>query len=133
MKIKVLLVDDEKEFVETFAERLRRRDFEVTYVFSGKDALAIIRRDSFDVVVLDVLMPEMDGIQVFSEIKKIDPLLPVIILTGHAKIETAIGGMKAGVYDYLIKPAKMEELTKKIVMAYRHKQVVKERLGSKTV
>jgi DNA-binding NtrC family response regulator len=133
MKIRVLLVDDEKEFVETLAERLRSRGFEVSNVLSGNDALTAIRSGSFDVVVLDVLMPEMDGIKVFSEIKKMDPLLPVIVLTGHAKIETAIGGMKAGVYDYLIKPAKIEELAGKIIMAHKHKAVNKGRLGNKTV
>ncbi len=127
MKIKVLLVDDEKEFVETLAVRLRRRNFDIDVVLSGKEALEKIRCNSYDVVVLDVLMPGMDGIQVFSEIRRIDLTVQVIVLTGHAKVETAIVGMKAGILDYLIKPVRIEDLTAKIILAYKQKKVYDDR------
>lgn len=133
MGIRVLLVDDEEEFAETLAERLRRRDFAVDFALSGTDALQKFQPDLYDVIVLDVLMPGKDGIQTYAEIRKIDPLVQVIMLTGHAKVETAIGGMKAGVYDYLIKPVKIEDLTARIVMAYNLKKVNEERLEGKSV
>lgn len=128
MNLKVLLVDDEEEFVETLAERLGRRNMDVQYVLSGSEAIKKLKEESFDVIVLDVLMPGMDGIHTYNEIREIDPLTHVIMLTGHAKVETAIEGMKAGVYDYLIKPVKIEELVAKINMAHNHRSVNEERL-----
>ncbi|MBU2513977.1 response regulator [bacterium] len=128
MTIKVLIVDDEKDFTETLAERLRFRKFDVDCANSGKEALEKIGQQSFDVILLDVLMPEMDGIETYAEMRKLDDLVPVIMLTGHAKIETAINGIKAGVYDYLVKPVKIEDLVGKIIMAHKLKIVSTERI-----
>ncbi|MDQ1330307.1 MAG: hypothetical protein QG578_570 [Thermodesulfobacteriota bacterium] len=121
MKIKVLLVDDEKEFIEALAERLAVRDFYVKTAFNGDEALSKIKEDDFDVVVLDVLMPGKNGIETLREIKSIKPLVNVIMLTGHATVETAIDGMKAGAYDYLMKPTDTNDLVGKIKKAYNIK------------
>jgi len=121
MKIKVLLVDDEKEFIETLAERLEVRDFNVETAFDGNEAVSKIKEQDFDVVVLDVLMPGMNGIETLREIKSIKPLVSVIMLTGHATVETAIDGMKAGAYDYLMKPTDTNDLVSKIAKAYNLK------------
>ena len=107
MKIKVLLVDDEKEFVDALAERLEIRDFEVTKAFDGDEALARVGSGDVDVVVLDVMMPGKGGIEVLREIKATRPQIQVIILTGHASLETALDAMRHGAFDYLLKPVEM--------------------------
>ena len=128
MKIRVLLVDDEEQFVQTLAERLEMRDYDVTTSFSGEDALEKVKGYNFDVIVLDVLMPGVDGVETLGEIKKIKPLTEVIMLTGHATVETAIEGMKLGAYDYLIKPCETEELVTKINKAHERKAEQEERI-----
>ena len=128
MKIRILLVDDEKEYVETLAERLRTRGFHVTEAFSGDEALEKLKEFNFDVTILDVLMPGMSGIEALKEIKKLKPLTEVLMLTGHATIETAIEGMKKGAYDYLLKPCKMDLLLEKINGAYERKSEHEERI-----
>ena len=128
MKIKVLLVDDEKDFVETLAQRLEVRDFVVKTALSGDEALELIRESDLDVVVLDVLMPGKDGIQTLKEIKNLKPLINVIMLTGHATVETAIEGMRLGAYDYLMKPTETESLVEKIMSAHHLKAEHEERI-----
>ena len=118
MKIKVLLVDDEKDFIESLAERLQLRDFDVSTALNGIDALNLIREHEYDVIVLDVKMPGKDGIETLTEIKNINQLPQVIMLTGHATVETAIQGMKMGAYDYIMKPTVTEDLIKLINKAY---------------
>jgi DNA-binding NtrC family response regulator len=110
MKIKVLLVDDEKDFIESLAERLQLRDFNVSTALNGTDALNLIKENEYDVIVLDVKMPGKDGIETLKEIKNITQLPQVIMLTGHATVETAIQGMKVGAYDYIMKPTVTEDL-----------------------
>ena len=121
MKIRVLLVDDEEEFVQALAERLTMRDYDATTSLSGEDAVEKLRQYNFDVVILDVRMPGMDGTEVLREMKKIKPLTEVIMLTGHATVESAIDGMRQGAYDYLMKPCKTEELVEKINKAHEKK------------
>jgi DNA-binding NtrC family response regulator len=128
MKIRVLLVDDEKEFVDALAARLEVRDFEVSTAASGDEALAVIKEKRVDVVILDVLMPGKDGVTTLKEIKLLQPLIEVIMLTGHATVETGVEGMKSGAFDYLIKPAETKELVEKIVKAYRRKAEQEERI-----
>jgi len=128
MKTRVLIVDDEKEFTETLSERLTMRDFDTTISLSGEDAIEKIKGFNFDVVILDVSMPGKSGIDVLGEIKKIKPLIEVIMLTGHATVETAIEGMKLGAHDYLIKPCETEELVAKINRAYSKKAEHEERI-----
>ena len=128
MKIRVLLVDDEKEFVESLSERLELRLFEVKTCFSGDDAVRLLQQEDLDVVILDVLMPGKDGIATLTEIKKLKPLTQIIMLTGHATVETAIKGMKLGAYDYLMKPTETEDLVKKINSAAKLKREHEERI-----
>jgi DNA-binding response OmpR family regulator len=128
MKIKVLLVDDEKEFVDALAERLEIRDFEVTKAFDGDEALDRIGGVDVDVVVLDVMMPGKDGLAVLREIKKTKPLVEVLMLTGHATVESAIEGLKNGAFDYLLKPTETKDLIAKIVLAYKRKHEQEERI-----
>jgi DNA-binding NtrC family response regulator len=121
MKVRVLVVDDEKEFVEALAERLTLREYDVTTSLSGEEAVKKIGRLNFDVVILDVAMPGMSGVETLRRIKNIKPLTEVIMLTGHATVETAIDGMKIGAYDYLMKPCETEDLINKIEKAYAKK------------
>ncbi len=120
-----LLVDDETAFVETMSKRLSKRGLEVQTAFSGQDALdklAADRSDRIDVVVLDVKMPGMDGLETLMNVKRVKPLVEVIMLTGHATIESAIEGMKLGAFDYLMKPSDMEVLLSKIDQACHKKR-----------
>ncbi|RLC32117.1 response regulator [Candidatus Woesebacteria bacterium] len=128
MSIKVLLADDEKDFVETLAQRLEVRDFNVKTAESGDEAIGLIREHDFDVIVLDVLMPGKNGIETLREIKNLKPLLHVIMLTGNATVETAIEGMKLGAYDFLMKPTETEDLVEKITKAYKLKSEHDERI-----
>lgn len=128
MKVRVLLVDDEEEFVNALAERLRVRDYDVTTSLSGEDAVEKLKAYNYDVVVLDVLMPGIDGIDALREIKGLKPLTEVIMLTGHGTVETAIEGMKLGAYDFLMKPCETEELVAKIDKAYARKADHEERI-----
>jgi two-component system response regulator CpxR len=128
MHIRVLLVDDEKDFVETLAQRLEVREFDVKTALDGDEALGVIRESDVDVVILDVVMPGKDGIQTLKEIKGLKPLVSVIMLTGHATVDTAIQGMKLGAYDYLMKPTETEILVEKIMKAYKIKAEHEERI-----
>jgi len=111
----VLLVDDEVPFVQTMTKRLSKRNLKVLNAFSGTEALSVIEKeDNVDVVILDVKMPGMDGIETLREIKKEHPLVEVIMLTGHATIESGIEGMKLGAYDYLTKPCDIDQLLTKV-------------------
>ena len=128
MKTKILLVDDEKDFVDAMGERLKIRDFNVTITYSGKEALEMIKNVDFDVIVLDVMMPEMTGTEALRQIKEINPLLQVIMLTGAATVENAIEGMKLGAYDFLLKPASADDLAEKIKAARTIKADHEERI-----
>jgi len=128
MKISVLLVDDEKDFVESLAERLQLRDFNVTTALNGNDALNLVKDNDYDVIVLDVKMPGKDGVETLKEVKNIKQLPQVIMLTGHATVETAIQGMKIGAYDYIMKPTVTEDLIELIKKAYKIVEEQKERI-----
>ena len=128
MTIRVLLVDDEQEFVETLAQRLEVRDFDVATSLSGADALALLEEREVDLVVLDLQMPGVDGLEVLRQIKQRKPLIEVIMLTGHATVETAIDGMKLGAFDFLLKPTETEELVEKIGKAFARKSEHDQRI-----
>ncbi len=119
--IRVLLVDDEEEFVETLGERLEVRGFDVTTALSGAEALERIQEREIDLVILDVQMPGLDGVEALRQIKQRKPLVEVIMLTGHGTVQTAIDGMKLGAFDFLLKPTETEELVEKIRRAYSRK------------
>lgn len=128
MIIRLLVVDDEVTFTDSLAERLRLRGLYVDTCYSGKEAVQKIKDLNFDVVILDVAMPEMDGIETLRQIKAQKPLTEVIMLTGHATVETAIEGMKLGAYDYLLKPTELEDLLSKVKAAYGRKADHEERI-----
>jgi len=119
---RALVVDDEQDFLETLVNRLGKRSIDSTGVKSGEEAIEVMKKKLFDVVILDIKMPGgMDGIETLREMKKIQPLAEVILLTGHASVETSIEGMKLGAFDYLIKPIKLEELLTKMAEAFEKK------------
>lgn len=128
MKIRLLIVDDEKDFTDSLAERLALRDFEIATAYRGEEAIRKVKDYNFDVVILDVAMPGTDGVQVLREIKNLKPLTEVIMLTGHATVETAIEGMKLGAYDYLLKPTEIYDLVEKVKGAYKRKADQEERI-----
>jgi len=124
--ISLLLVDDEDDFRTTLANRLKRRNIDVTDAGSGEEALEIIEKKSFDVAIIDIKMPGIDGIETLKRVKKIDPLVEVILLTGHASIEAGIEGIKSGAYDYVIKPCTVNDLMVKVEDAFRRGMIEKE-------
>jgi DNA-binding NtrC family response regulator len=121
MTPKILLVDDEERFRITLGKMLRAQGLEVTVLGSGREALEELNKEAYDVMVLDVRMPDMDGIATLTEIKKIAPQIEVIILTGHASMDAAVEIMTLGGYDYLLKPCPVEDLLAKIESAYERK------------
>lgn len=124
----VLLVDDEKDFVEMLSLRLQEAGERVTPAYNGKECLDTLEKKNIDVVILDIKMPGMDGIETLREIKRKYPLAEVIMLTGHGTTETAVQGMKLGAYDYLLKPADFEDLTSKLEGARKRKDEQEERI-----
>lgn len=125
---KVLIVDDEQDFLETIVKRLKRRKIDATGVSSGKEALGILQKQHFDVVILDIRMPGMDGIETLKELKRTMPLMEVILLTGHASVESGMQGMQLGAFDYVMKPAEIDDLIEKVRQAYERKSLHEEKL-----
>ncbi|MFH1350949.1 MAG: response regulator [Pseudomonadota bacterium] len=125
---KVMLVDDEKDFVEMLSLRLDAMGEKVVEAYSGKECLEKLETKDMDVVILDIKMPGMDGVETLKEIKKRFPLIEVIMLTGHGTIETAVEGMKLGAYDYLLKPADFNDLMAKLEGARKRKEEHEERI-----
>jgi DNA-binding NtrC family response regulator len=128
LPVNVLVVDDEEDFVEMFSLRLQEIGENVTGVFSGREGLDALETGDFDVVVLDIKMPGMDGIETLKEIRRRFPLVEVILLTGHGSVDTAVAGMKLGAYDYINKPADFAEFQEKLEGARRRKVEQEERI-----
>ena len=125
----VLFVDDEVPFVEAMSRRLKKRDNSIVTSFSGLEALDVLEKDrNVEVVILDVKMPGMDGIETLGEIRKRFPLVEVVMLTGHATVETGIEGMKLGAFDYLMKPCDMDVLMDKLKEAVAKKRKHEEKI-----
>jgi DNA-binding NtrC family response regulator len=120
-EFKVMLVDDEKDFLETLCKRLVKRKLDVISAAGGREAIAKLGEMPVDVVVLDVRMPDMNGIETLKEIKKIRPSVEVIMLTAHADVQVAIEGMELGAFDYLMKPMEIDDLLYKLQDAYKKK------------
>ena len=117
-KIRLLIVDDEVKFLESIARRLELRDFDVTKATNGQDALTIAGKDRFDLVLLDLKMPGLNGKQVLEILKKEHKFLEVIILTGHGSLDSAVECTRLGAFDYLPKPYELESLLEKLQKAY---------------
>jgi DNA-binding NtrC family response regulator len=126
--IKVLLVDDEAEFSETLIKRMKKRNVDITGVRSGEEALQTLDQGPIDVVILDVRMPGMDGIETLRVLKKRHPLIEVIMLTGHASVEVAVQGMEFGAFDYLMKPMQIDDLLYKIQDAHQQKIIQEQKI-----
>ena len=125
----IMLVDDEAPFVETMAKRLAKRNIEIITAFSGEEGLEKLQMNqNLDVIVLDVKMPGKDGLETLKEIKTVSPLIEVIMLTGHATVESGIRGMKLGAYDFLMKPCEIEELVSKVADATKKKREHEEKI-----
>jgi len=118
-EIKILLIDDEADFVETTAKRLTRRGYSAKTALTCADGLEVIASGWPEVVILDVMLPDRDGLDCLREIKERWPTLPVIMLTGHASMEAGLHGLESGASDYCLKPIDLETLVEKIAIAHR--------------
>jgi len=116
-KIKVLLIDDEIEFIETLAERLELRGYISKTAGDGESGISMLARESFDVAILDLMMPGLSGLDTLRQIKEIDKTVPVIMLTGHGSTKDGMKGMQMGAFDFLMKPLDINELLEKIKLA----------------
>lgn len=120
-KIKLLLVDDEENFVNTLSERLKMRDVPSKVVYSGEEALDAIKSDVPDVVVLDLRMPGIDGMEVLRKVRQTNPDVRIVILTGHGTEVTEEEAKKLGAFHYHKKPVEIDELLGTVKKAYREK------------
>jgi DNA-binding NtrC family response regulator len=124
----IMLVDDEKDFVEMLGLRLKENGENVIPAYNGRECLETLEKKQIDVIILDVKMPGMDGIETLKQIKARHPLIEVILLTGHGTIQSAVEGMKLGAFDFLLKPADFTELTEKLNKARARKKEQMERI-----
>ncbi len=127
-KMKMMLVDDEERFLQTTSKLLAKKGYDVVTASSGTGALEKLISRNIHVVILDVKMPGMDGNATLKEIKKLYPMVEVIMLTGHATVESAIDGLKSGAIDYLMKPADIEEIIEKAEAAFAKIQILEEKI-----
>lgn len=126
--IRVLVVDDEEDFLETIVKRLQDRNFSVHGAKTGMEALDYMQENDVDTVILDVKMPVMDGLEVLKKIKLRWPLVEVIMLTGHASVDSGIQGMEFGAFDYVMKPARLDDLLHKIKQAFERKTLQEDKI-----
>ena len=115
--IKILMVDDEEGFADVMAKRMGKRGIRVVKAFSGAQGLQALRRHDFDAAVVDLKLEDMNGVEILKIFKKMDPDMPVIMLTGHGSEEAAREGIRYGAFDYLTKPCELEALIQKIIEA----------------
>ena len=120
---RALLVDDEEEFLRTVIKRLKKRDVNAIGAGTGEEALGMLEQNPVDVVVLEIKMPGMGGIETLREIKNRFPLIEVVMLTAHASMEVAVEGMELGAFDYLMKPVDIDELLYKLQDAFQKKSI----------
>ena len=125
---RILLVDDEVAFANNILKLLSKRGYDVMAVNDGASAIRTIGEKEFDVVILDMKMPGMDGIATLKEIKKKEPLAEVVILTGHGSVESGIEGMQLGAFDFVMKPVSIDDLHEKVCQAYQRRLIEEERV-----
>jgi len=128
MTTKLLLVDDEKRFLETTKKILEKRGIDTFTALKGLDAMSVLDREQIDVVILDVKMPGLDGVEVLRRIKQKHPLVEVIMLTGHSTTESAVEGLKLGAFDYLMKPCEISALLEKVKEARAKKKAMEDKI-----
>ena len=124
----LLLVDDEERFLSTSKILLEKRGINTLTATNGLDALNVLDERRVDVVILDVKMPGMDGVQALREVKRRHPLIEVIMLTGHASVESAVEGLKLGAFDYVMKPCDVPDLVEKARQACERKRAMEEKI-----
>jgi DNA-binding NtrC family response regulator len=127
MTEKVLLIDDETDFLEIMSERMKAREIDVTTASSAKEALKQVEHESYDAIILDLQMPEIDGLETLKILKSKNPDLQIILLTGHATVEKGVEAMKLGAMDLMEKPADLKVLTEKIKKAHAKKMILVEK------
>ncbi|UCG07139.1 MAG: response regulator [Desulfobacterales bacterium] len=127
-KMRLMLVDDEERFLSTTKKLLAKKGYDVLTATGGAQALEILKQKNIHVVILDVKMPGMDGIETLKEIKHQFPLVEVIMLTGHATVESAIDGLKSGATDYLMKPTEVDDLLQKALEAFEKRLRLEEKI-----
>lgn len=133
MSDKILLIDDEQDFLSVMSERMEARNIQVSTASSAKEGLEKVAAGSFDAVILDVMMPEMDGIETLRILKEKNPDLAVILLTGHATIKQGIEAMKLGALDLMEKPADLSLLAEKIKEAHVKKMIIIEKKNEEMI
>lgn len=126
--IKIMLVDDEERFLATAQKLIARKGMDIKTANGGRAALDVLAAHDIHVVILDVKMPDMDGVATLKEIKRLHPLVEVIMLTGHATVDTAVEGLKSGAFDYLAKPIDLDELLAKVEGAYNRRQRLERKI-----
>jgi DNA-binding NtrC family response regulator len=129
-KMKIMLVDDEERFLLTTGKLLARKGFDVLTASSGEHCLEMLSRNLVHVVILDVKMPGMNGLETLQEIKRKYPLIEVIMLTGHATVESAVEGLRSGAIDYLMKPVSVDDLILMAESAFARRQIIEEKIRS---
>lgn len=117
-KINILLIDDEEEFISTLAERLELRGYQCRTAGDGESGIQMIENESFDIAILDLMMPGLNGLDTLRQIKTTNKELPVILLTGHGSTKDGMEGMRLGAFDFLIKPLDIYVLIEKIKSAF---------------
>ena len=127
-EMRIMLVDDEERFLSTTRKLIEKKGTPVVTATSGMEALEKLRMETVHVVILDVKMPGMDGIETLKEIKRQFPLVEVIMLTGHGTVESAVDGLKSGATDYLTKPTDINELLNKAQEAFEKRQRLEEKI-----
>lgn len=129
LNTRLMIVDDEERFLKTTKGLMEKRKCIVSTALSGIEALEILAKQEMDVVILDVKMPGMDGVEVLRRIKQTHPLVEVIMLTGHSTTESAVEGMKLGAFDYLLKPCDINILFSKVMEAVDKKQTREQQMN----
>jgi len=127
-KMKIMLVDDEERFLKTTKKLIEKKGYNVLTALSGEAALEKLKLQNVHVVMLDVKMPGMDGNQTLKAIKTLYPLVEVIMLTGHGTMDSAIDGLKSGAFDYLVKPADIDEILEKVREAFEKRNFREEKI-----
>jgi len=128
MELKLMLVDDEVRFLETTQKLLSRKGYHAETASSGREALNKLQTQDIHVAILDVKMPDMDGVETLREIKRRFPLVEVIMLTGHATVESAVEGLKSGAFDYVTKPCDIDDLLVKAQSAFEKRKKLEEKI-----
>ena len=127
-KMKLMLVDDEERYLQTTAKLIEKKGYEVFTARSGEEALQKLKAQDVHVVILDMKMPGMDGNETLKAAKALYPLVEIILLTGHATVDSAIDGLKNGAFDYLMKPADIDQILEKALDAFEKRQRVEEKI-----